>query len=63
LTTKFNTRSSTFMAMGQIRNTKIKKEWEDRKERGKTPYYLTNLSSCLQSFNWRRRNTKVRKET
>ncbi len=58
LTTKFNTRSSTFMAIGQT-----KKEWKERKERGKTPYYLTNLSSCLHSFNWRRRSTEVRKET
>jgi len=63
LTTKVNTRSSTFMAIGQTRKTKTKKEWKDRKERGKTPYYLTNLNSCLHSFNWRRRSTKVTKET
>ncbi len=52
LTTKFNTRSSTFMVIGQTRKMKTKKEWEERKERGKIPYYLTNLSSCLHYFNW-----------
>jgi hypothetical protein len=52
LTTKFNTRSSTFMGIGQTRKMKTKKEWKDKKERGKIPYYLTNLSSCLHYFNW-----------
>jgi hypothetical protein len=61
LTTKSNT-SSTFVAIGQTRIRKKKIEGEERKERGKTPYFLANLNSCLHSFNWRKQSSNVWKE-